>query len=327
MNNFLALPKKIAILHSDAKKEYFSTYQQYLTEKNAVSDAQAVAKYLTQMKIRSVLLPANTDLPAKLKEEKPDMAINLVGSIKGNEYLSATIPALLELLEIPYTGSGILGESLTYNKFIVKKLQEQHGIPVPHYQLFNSHTEPLNSTLRFPLIAKLNEIHGAVELTRDAISETEVHLKKRIKYLIETYQQDVLVEEFIVGREITIHLLEGLKKKIYMAEKVFRDKDKYAFADFESQWISKDTEIFTYHKFKDPILMEYVKKAFQILKMDDYAKFDVRIDSSNRYYFLDSNSNPFFGPKEVDSSMACVLELYGVSFNGILKRLIQNTIK
>ncbi len=321
-------PRKTGIIYSEVKREYFPTEEQYLTEKDALRDAQIIATYLKRLGSRVKLYPADPTFPEKLRRDKPEMVFNLVGSVKGNEYLASTIPAALELLEIPYTGAGILGESLTYNKFIVKKLLEQNGVPVPHYQLFNSSRDPLDTTLRFPLISKLNEIHGAVEITNDAVSENEKDLRDRIKFLIKTYDQPVLVEEFIVGREVTAILLEGLNKKVYLAEKVFHKKNqKYIFATFEDQWLEQEVEAFHYSKYKDTVLIEYVKRAFEVTRMADYGKFDIRVDSSGRYFFLDSNSNPAFGPKEVDCAIANILDLYDISFIDILKRLLLNTMK
>lgn len=322
------LIKKTGIVFSDVKREYFPTEAQYLTEKDAQIEAHIIANYLKKIKIKPLLYPGNAILAEKLRHDKPDMVLNLVGSVKGNEYLASTIPALLELLDIPYTGAGILGESLAYNKFLVKKLLQQNGVPVPHYQLFNTASDPLDPTLRFPLISKLNEIHGAVEITRDAVSENEKHLIERLKFLMNTYKQPILVEEFIVGREITAILLEGLNKKVYLAEKVFnKPNDKYVFATFEDQWVEHDVEAFHYQKYDDPLLREYVKKAFEITDMDDYGKFDIRLDSSGRYFFIDCNSNPAFGPKEVGCAIANILDLYDISFIDILKRLIQNTLR
>ncbi len=300
MLNKKTLPKMAAVIYSDVKREYFPTEAQYLTEKDALRDARITAEYLNKMKIKTFLFPANEKLAAKLRRSKPEVALNLVGSVKGNEYLASTIPALLELLDIPYTGAGILGESLSYNKFLIKKLLQQNGVPVPYYQLFNSPTDPIDPTLRFPLISKLNEIHGAVEITRDAVSENEKHLRERLKFLIKTYEQPVIVEEFIVGREITAILLEGLNRKVYFAEKIFTDQNrKYIFATFEDQWLEEGYSAFHYQEYQDPLLREYVKKAFEITRMADYAKFDIRLDSSGRYYFIDSNSNPAFGPKSL----------------------------
>jgi len=326
--NNKSLIKKAGIIFSEVKRQYFPTEVQYLTEKDALHDAKIIADYLKKIQVKPLLYPGNAALAEKLRKDKPDIVLNLVGSVKGNEYLASTIPALLELLEIPYTGAGILGESLAYNKFLVKKILQQNGVPVPHYQLFNTPSDPLDPSLRYPLISKLNEIHGAVEITRHAVSENEKHLMERIKFLIKTYDQPVLVEEFIVGREITAILLEGLNKKVYLAEKVFnKPNDKYVFATFEDQWLESAVEAFRYQKYDDPLLREYVKRAFETTRMGDYGKFDIRLDPSGRYFFIDSNSNPAFGPKETDCAIANILDLYDISFLDILRRLIQNTIR
>ena len=114
-------PKTAVIIYSDVRKEYFPTEAQYITEKDAFDDAKIISKYLNRLKIQTYLFPANELLAGRLRKSGPDLALNLVGSVKGNEYLASTIPALLELLDIPYTGAGVLGESLSYNKFIIKK--------------------------------------------------------------------------------------------------------------------------------------------------------------------------------------------------------------
>ena len=299
---------------------------EYLTEKDALHDAKVISSYLEKLKISVELLPGNELLPETLRKKRPDMVLNLVGSVKGNEYLSSTIPGVLEILDIPYTGAGILGESLAYNKFLVKKILQQNGVPVPNYQLFNTPNDLIDPTLRFPLISKLNEIHGSVEITKNSVSESEKELRERLKFLIYTYEQPVIVEEFIVGREITAILLEGLNKKVYLGEKVFHNTGaKYVFASFESQWGEK--QLYHYQKYSDKLLREYVRKAFEITRMADYAKFDVRLDSSGRYYFIDSNSNPAFGPKELDVALSNILDFYGISFQEILKRLLLNTMR
>jgi D-alanine-D-alanine ligase len=322
------LPKKVGIIYSDVQKAYFPTEAQYITEKDADVDAQLIGDYLTTLGITVTLYAGNQMLPFLLHRDRPEMVINVVDSVKGDETLSSAIPGILELLDIPYTGADILGLSLDTNKFLIKKLLQQNGIPVPNYQLFNTPGDYLDPTLRFPLISKLNAIHGAVEITQDAISENEKHLRDRLRFLIQTYQQPVLVEEFIAGREITAILLEGMNRKVYLAEKVFLHcEDKYIFTTFEDQWMARGDTVFRYTKYDDPILKEYVKKAFDVTKMYDYGKFDIRLDQSGRYFFIDSNCNPAFGPKELDVALSVILDLYGISFYEILKRLLLNTVR
>jgi len=324
----LELPKRVGILHSDVHRLAFPTEAQFLTEKDADVDAGVIGSYLETLGIQVSLYPGTADLPRLLSQDQPELVINLVDSIKGDEALASAIPGVLELLNIPYTGADILGLSLDTNKFLIKKLLQQNGVPVPHYQLFDNPRGYLDPTLRFPLISKLNAIHGAVEITDDAISENEKHLRQRLRFLIHTYKQPVLVEEFIAGREMTAILLEGMNKKVYLAEKAFRHpEEKYVFTTFEDQWILKGEDTFHYTKVDDPILKEYVKKAFDVTSMYDYGKFDVRLDSSGRYFFIDSNCNPAFGPKELDVALSVILDMYGISFYEILKRLLLNTVR
>jgi D-alanine-D-alanine ligase len=322
------LPECVGVIYSDVKRSYFPTRSLYITEKDADQDARLIGEYLKTLGIKVFLYPGNDELPGRLRKDQPQLVINLVDSIKGNESLAAAIPGVLELLDIPYTGADILGLSLDTNKFLVKKLLQQNGIPVPAYQLFNTATDYLDPRLRFPLISKLNGIHGSVEITRDAVSESEKHLRERVRYLCHTYKQPVLIEEFISGREVTAILLEGMNKKIYLAEKVFAHaKDKYVFLTFEDQWLSEKDAAFHYTKFDDLLLKDYVKKAFDVTNMYDYGKFDIRIDQSGRYFFIDTNCNPAFGPKELDVALSVILDLYGISFYEILKRLILNTLR
>jgi D-alanine-D-alanine ligase len=272
------------------------------------------------------LIPGNAALPEQLRADPPDLVINLVDSVKGDESLASAIPGVFELLNLPYTGADILGMSLDTNKFLVKKLLQQHGLPVPHYQLLNDPHGYLDPTLRYPLISKLNAIHGSVEITADAVSETEAHLRRRLRSLIRTYKQPVLVEEFIAGREITAILLEGARKRVYLAEKVFTRPAKYMFLTFEDQWGPAEPA-FHYSPYSDPVLREVISKAFDVVNMFDYGKFDLRLDQSGRYFIIDANCNPAFGPKELDVALSVILDLYGISFEQILKRLLINTAR
>jgi len=323
---------KIGVVYSDVKREYFPTEQQYITEKNSLEDAKIIADEIKKLGIEVFLYPGNETLVSSIKKDKPTMIFNLVDSIKGNEYLSSTIPGILDMLDIPYTGAGLLGLALCYNKFLTKKLLQNSGIPVPNFQLFNQSNEPLNTDLRFPLISKLNEIHGAVEITNNSISENEKELRDRLDYLIKTYNQPVIVEEFIAGREIAIYMLKGINTKIYMGEKIFnKPTEKYKIATFEDQWLETnklpEEQAYTYAKFEDNNLKELARRAFEVTRMEDYGKMDVRLDASGRFYFIDINLNPAFGPKKLETAMGLIIEnLYSISFTDILKRLIMNTM-
>ena len=321
-------PRKVGILYSHVQREDFPTEAQYITEKDAAHDAHVIGEYLGALGVDVHLFPGDEALAERLRQEQPELVFNLVDSVKGQENLAAAVPGVLELLNIPYTGAGMLGLALDTDKFLVKELLQRNGLPVPHFQLFTSAEDFLDPTLRFPLISKLNAIHGSVEITADAVSENIKQLRKRLRRLIRTYRQPVLVEEFVGGREITAILLEGNRKKVYLAEKIFRrTQGPYAFLTFEDQWLTGPQAAFYYRPYRDPVLRELVRKAFDVVNMGDYGKFDLRLDEAGRYYFIDSNCNPAMGPKELDVALGVILDMNGISFYEVLKRLMMNTLR
>ena len=324
----IELPQNVVVAYSHARRSDFPTEAQYITEKDAEEDARLVGQALEALGISVRLLPGNAALPQRLRKARPDLVVNLVDSVKGQEGLAAAIPGSLELLDLPYTGADMLGVSLDSNKFLVKKLLQQNGVPVPYFQLFNTPGDRLDPLLRFPLISKLNAIHGSVEITRDAVSEDEKHLRRRLRYLIRTYKQPVLVEEFISGREMTAIVLQSSRKQVYLAEKVFAHPDAaYVFLTFEDQWLTDAESAFHYRDYTDPILNSYVKKAFTVMRMAGYAKFDVRMDQSGRYFFIDSNCNPALGPKEADVAISVILDLHGVPFEEIMRQIVLSPLR
>lgn len=319
---------KIGVVYSEVKREYFPTEQQYTTEKDALRDATIIGEEIKKFGCQVFLYAGDETLTSSILRDKPAMVFNLVDSIKGNDYLSSTIPGLLDMMDMPYTGAGLLGLALCYNKFLMKKLLQSSGIPVPNFQLFNTPHELLDINLRFPLISKLNEIHGAVEISNKSISENEKELRERLEFLIKTYKQPVLVEEYIAGREMVVYMLQGFNTKMYMAEKMFnKPGQKYQIATFEDQWTeggkNPEDQAYTYQKYEDNNLKEFARKAFEITRMEDYGKFDVRQDASGRFYFIDVNLNPAFGPKKLDTAIGLIIEgLYGIPFTEILKDLL-----
>jgi len=320
----------IAIVYSEAKREYFPTEQMYLAEAEVYDRAQLIEKYLTKIGYASVLIPGNEHALKNVQKYKADMVLNLVDSVKGQEYLCAAIPAMFEAAEIPYTGSGLLGLAMSTNKFLTKKLMEQSGVPVPKYQLFSDSKASLSKKIKFPVISKLNSIHGSVDINQDALSLDEKALRKRLRYLIKTYDDDVLVEEFVVGREFSAILFDGLHKKIYMGEKIFEGKwvnEKYKFATFDAVW-GNGVDSFHYKKYNPEAMMKkHIRTAYEVLKIEDYAKFDIIKTKNGKYFFIDSNPNTALGPHALECEIGTIMGLHHISFEQILSRLIKKTLK
>lgn len=316
--------KKIAILYSDAKREYFPTEEVYITEVEVKGRAQLIAEILRSKGYQVEIFPGNAQLHNILLEYKPDKVINLVDSVYGQEYLAGTIPATLELLQISYTGSGMLATSINANKYLTKSLLEQYGVTTPKYQLVRHSTDEVDEELDYPLFIKLNENHGSLEVSQASVCFDEKMANQQIDYLYNTYQQPILLEEFVAGREITVVLVDGGNKKLYAAEKIFHRANEDPFGKivtFDDNWITEEKTI-TYEKYELPeSVKKAAKTAFNILKIEDYAKFDFRLDEAGRHYLIDVNVNPALGPSG-SCAIGSILELHGVSFYTLLDRLI-----
>lgn len=322
----MILPKKVAIIYSDVRREYFLTEDEYISEVGADIYANDIAQYILKMGIDVICLACDKNIANNLKKYKPCMVLNLVDSVRGQSNLGSSIIGLLEIMNIPYTGAGILGWSIGTNKFVMYQLMQSNGIPVPNHQLVSNYSEMIDPNLRYPLFPKLNVEHSSIGIDENSICENEKQLRFKLKELIEKYKQPILIDEFIAGIEVTSAVLESVNTKVYTVKRSTGQETKEDVMTFNKKW--KDWENINYEKYDQPYLKEYVKKTFDILKMSDYARIDIRIDASGRFYFIDPNCNPFFGPiKETHATYSIILDMYGIDFEETLKRIFANTLK
>lgn len=322
----LKLPKKVAIIYSDVKREYFSTEDEYIAEEGADIYANDIAKYVNKLGIDVVCLPCDDQIAKNLKKHKPSMVLNLVDSVRGQSNLGSSVIGLLEILHIPYTGAGNLGWSIGTNKFLMYQLMKSNGIPVPNHQLMISPSDMIDPDLRYPLFPKLNVEHSSIGISDSNICEDERQLRSKVKELMEKFKQPILVDEFIAGIEVTSSVLESVNTKVYSVQRKTLGDTKEDVMTFDKKW--KNWDNIVYEKYESEKVKDIVKKTFDVLKMSDYARIDLRIDASNRIYVIDPNANPFFGPpKETHATYSIILDMYGIDFLETLKRIFINTIK
>jgi D-alanine-D-alanine ligase len=322
----LKLPQKVAIVYSDVKREYFKTEDEYAAEEGADIYANDIAKYVNRLGIDVVCLPCDKSIAGNLKKHKPSMVLNLVDSIRGQSSLGASIIGLLEILHIPYTGAGNLGWALGTNKFVMYQLLQSNGIPVPNHQLVMYPNDMIDPNLRYPLFPKLNVEHSSIGISEDNICQNEKELRHKLKELINKYKQPVLIDEFIAGIEVTSSVLESINTKVYSVQRKTGGETREDVMTFDKKWRKWNNII--YEKYESDKVREVVKKTFDVLKMSDYARIDLRIDASGRIYVIDPNCNPFFGPpRETHATYSIILDMYGIDFDETLKRIFINTIK
>lgn len=327
----LARLKLVAVAYSHVEREWFPTEEAYLAEKEVEDRAQQVMEVMGQLKIPSRGYPADQYFFTNLLVDDPVMVLNLVDTLRGKDSLQTTVPAALELANIPYTGAGMQGLVIGNNRNLFKQLLGANQIPTPPFQLISRRGTKIDESLGLPLIVKLNEGGGSVGIDNNAVKETIEEADARANELIETYKLPVIVEKFIDGPEITVCAFDdGHKIHIFMAEKIFglKPDGKYAFTSLESY---DNPNAYKYKKLVDEKLAgsveTFARKAFRVLHNRDYSKFDVRVDKETLVpYFTDCNPNTAFGPS-LGLPFTEVLNMHGVKFQDVLASLISKYAK
>lgn len=155
-------------------------------------------------------MEGDASLPVKLKRHKVDVAFNTCEGYRGDSR-EAQVPALLEMLGVPYTAAKVLGLSLTLDKAMTKRVLAHYGLPTPRFQEFFSADDPLDPTLRFPLFVKPNREGTGKGITAKSIVNSDDELRDYVRYLINSYRQSVLVEQYINGRDLTCGIVGNLR--------------------------------------------------------------------------------------------------------------------
>jgi D-alanine-D-alanine ligase len=153
-----------------------------------------------------VLIEADADAYEQLRVSRADLVFNIAEGIRGEDR-EAQIPAMLEMLGVPYTGSGPLALALGLHKGKTKEILSWHGIPTPTFQVVTCVDEINPTSLTFPLIVKLLHEGSSMGLSYDSVVETQDALADRITAMTQAYAQPVIVESCIDGREFTVPVL------------------------------------------------------------------------------------------------------------------------
>lgn len=151
-------------------------------------------------------LPADSTLPDRIKEFCPDICFNIAEGL-GGDAREAQVPALLEMLHVPYTASRVLANALALDKTMTKRIWRDQGLPTASFQEFIFGDEPLSPHLTFPLFVKPAREGTGMGMDGGSIVYDEAQLRLRVRWVIDTYHQPVLVEDYLPGREFTVGVL------------------------------------------------------------------------------------------------------------------------
>ncbi|MCZ7545314.1 MAG: hypothetical protein M5R40_18140 [Anaerolineae bacterium] len=156
------------------------------------------------------------NLVQRLSDYRPDLCFNIAEGHFGDSRESQ-VPAVLEMLRIPYTGSRLLTLALALDKPMTKRVLWYHGLPTPEFQVFERPDEPLDEdllnpdgSLRFPMFVKPSREGTSMGVSAESIVTTVDTLYVQVGKQLQRYNEPILCEHYIKGREITIGMLGNL---------------------------------------------------------------------------------------------------------------------
>ncbi len=145
-----------------------------------------------------------------IRKFKPDICFNICEGHFGDAR-EAQVPAMLEMLRIPYTGSKVLTLALALDKSMTKRVFTYHDLPTPDFQTFERLDEPLDPNLKFPLFAKPSREGTGMGVSSKSIVRNEAELREQVAHILARYKQPALVESYIEGREVTVGVVGNLE--------------------------------------------------------------------------------------------------------------------
>lgn len=278
-----------------------------------------------------VLLPADPELPSRLRATDVDVFFNTCEGVRGDSR-EAQVPALLEMLGLPYTGSKVLALALTLDKPMTKRVLAFHGVRTPAFQEFVAVDEPVDPRLRYPLFAKPAREGTGMGIGEGSIVRDEAALRARVGYLLAAYRQPVLVEEYIAGRDVTVGLL-GNWPDIEVLPMSAIDYAGYGAEAVPVYGSSYKVDRASEYRCECPAALpaeleaEVRRLAIETMRVTrtlDFARVDLRLDHHDVPYVLEINSLPGIAPT---SDMSIMMAATGRSYATLIGAVLAAAVK
>ncbi|HJQ12105.1 MAG TPA: hypothetical protein VJ840_13830 [Gemmatimonadaceae bacterium] len=274
-------------------------------------------------------------LIAELSTDAPDLVFNLAESFRGKSALESNVAALLNLLNLRYTGSSPAGLILAGDKTLTKKVLAFHGIQSAKFATVFRGQVDWAHEIDFPLLVKPPQEDASLGITQKSVVNDVKELLDVISTTQQEYQSPVLVEEFIDGREFYVGVIGNANAEALPIIEL--DFSKFPaglpkIASWEAKWGDEGDEKGaefegTQSIFPTDLSEELTQKiqrvaidAFQALRLRDYGRIDLRVTSSEEIYVIEANPNCYL---EKNSEFARAAEKSGLGYPALIARIIE----
>jgi D-alanine-D-alanine ligase len=286
----------------------------------------AISNALARQGFIVVHLEATPDLPRVLAEADVDLIFNIAEGVEGRNR-EAQVPALCELLGIPYTGSDSATLAIALDKALCKKVLSQHGILTPKFQVMETGRERLDQELKFPLIVKPNAEGSSKGIGTASVVDNEEELRANVTAIIDRYKQPALVEEYIHGREFTVGLLGSKRRLRVLPPMEIRFKDEANERPVYDYVVKQEWEKHVEYECPAKLtesenrLVEKVARAtFAALECRDFARVDLRMAPDGKVYVFEVNPLPGMTPGYSD--LVLISSAAGMDYDQLMGEIL-----
>ena len=327
----LSTSQNASLLSSEKISDRFAEWDTWETI-NAVKDALSLKHNVT-------LVEADYYAFNKLHTLNPDIVFNIAEGINGISR-EAQIPAMLDMLNIPYTGSDPLTLSTCLDKSRTKEILSYHKIPNAPFICIEILDQLKNYSPEFPLIVKPVAEGSSKGIFSSSFVENEEAMRIEVERALTEYQQPVLIEEFLSGREFTVAVMGNGKEArvLPIIEISFEefDDDFIPLYSYEAKWIldGKENQLDIYRCPADITpelekeITEICLKAYRVLNCKDWSRIDVRLDKNGKPNIIEVNPLPGILPDPRDNSCyPKAARTLGLDYNQMLLSVLNEARK
>ncbi len=285
------------------------------------------------------MIEANNDAFNKLWELNPEITFNIAEGFNGISR-EAQIPAILEFLNIPYTGSDPITLGICHEKSRAKEILSYYKIPTPEFLVVYPYDDYLNIDFSLPAIVKPVAEGSSKGIFNSSVVFSIDELKNQINYIHLNYNQPALVEKFLSGREFTVAILgNGKSAKVLPIIEIKFDqlpKTILPIYSYEAKWIldTRENPLDIYEcpaKIDDDLRQKIEKVAlrtFNVLRCRDWARIDIRLDENGIPNVLEINPLPGILPDPKDNScFPKAARTAGMNYQEMINAVLNEAIK
>lgn len=268
----------------------------------------------------------------KIEEFQPTIVFNQVEEFRNQLAYEPHVTAVLEMLDVPFTGCGSTGILLCKDKALSKKILHYHKIRVPEFAVLPvGHSGKRPRHLEFPLFIKPARTEASFGIAQASLVETETQFRRRVRYVHEKFGQPAIAEEYIEGRELYVSVLGNDRLQVFPPREIlFRKMRRHEpkFASYKAKWDydyrdRKGIEN-VFAEGLDPALLRSIdrvsRQIYRALHIQGYARLDLRLTPDGELVFLEANPNPHLAAHE---DFARSARRGGVTFPRLMQRIIQ----